>query len=68
MIIDVTGVYLIPGNGGKDCPGNGAHIDENGKRIECCCDECDYMMCCHEGCIGALCDDLLCPRTQKSKG
>ena len=23
MIVDVTGVVLIPGNGDKDCPGNG---------------------------------------------
>ncbi len=33
MIIDITGIELIPGNHGKDCPGNG----ENGN--ECCCDE-----------------------------
>ena len=42
MIIDVTGTILIPGNGGKDCPGNG-------EKIECCCDECDYMLCCFFG-------------------
>ena len=41
MIIDVTGTILIPGNFGNDCPGNGEHDG-----IECCCDECDYMMCC----------------------
>ena len=46
MIIDVTGIELIPGNGGKDCPGNGAHVDEKGKPLECCCDECSYMLCC----------------------
>ena len=39
MIVDVTGIVLIPGNGGRDCPGNG----ETG---ECCCDECDYMIKC----------------------
>ncbi len=42
MIIDITGIELIPGNGGKDCPGNG----ENGN--ECCCDECNYMCCCFD--------------------
>ena len=46
MIIDVTGIELTPGNGGKDCKGNGIHFDENGNRYECCCDECDYMLCC----------------------
>ena len=39
-------IKLIPGNGGRDCPGNGGHYDENGKIIECCCDECDYLMLC----------------------
>lgn len=40
MIIDVSAVELIPGNYGQDCPGNGFNGD-----IECCCDECEYMMC-----------------------
>ena len=43
MIIDITGIVLTPGNGGVDCLGNGMH-----KGIECCCDECDYMLCCLE--------------------
>lgn len=38
MFIDVTGVRLIPGNNGDDCPGNGESFDENGKLIEMCCD------------------------------
>lgn len=46
MLIDVTGIILTPGNMGKDCVGNGQHFDDNGNLIECCCDECDYMMCC----------------------
>lgn len=46
MIIDVTGVELTPGNGGKDCKGNGMHKDKDGNIIECCCDECDYMVLC----------------------
>ena len=46
MIIDITGIELIPGNSGKDCPGNGEHYDENGELIECCCDECDFYLCC----------------------
>ena len=28
--IDITGIELIPGNCGKDCPGNGEHTGENG--------------------------------------
>ena len=48
MIIDVTGTILIPGNNGKDCPGNGEIKDDNGEIIECCCDECDYFLCCFE--------------------
>ncbi len=46
MIIDVTGIVLTPGNGGKDCLGDGEHTDEKGNRIECCCDECDYLQDC----------------------
>jgi len=60
LIIDVTGVVLIPGNQGKDCPGNGTDPD-----IECCCDECDYMLCCLDAknpgqC--STCQDRDCPR------
>ena len=43
MIRDVTGIELIPGNNGEDCPGNGNHIDSSGMPIECCCDECNYF-------------------------
>ena len=45
-MIYVTGIELTPGNGGENCKGNGKHKDENGKIIECCCDECDYLLCC----------------------
>ena len=45
MIVDVTGTILIPGNRGKDCPGNGERVDSAGNLI-LCCDECDYMLCC----------------------
>ena len=43
MIIDVTGITLIPGNSGNECPGNWEFAGLN-----CCCDECDDMMCCLE--------------------
>ena len=46
MIIDVTGIELTPGNDGKDCLGNGSHYEENGELIECCCDECEFLLCC----------------------
>ena len=64
MILDITGIELIPGNKGKDCPGNGNHMDKSGNLIECCCDECDYMICCH-GDTAELCNkcsDDMCPR------
>ena len=60
MLLDVTGVVLVPGNGGRDCPGNGEHDG-----IECCCDECDYLMCCTENASENLCLDCQekdCPR------
>lgn len=47
-IIDITGIKLTPGNYGKNCKGNGEHRDWRGRVIECCCDECDYYMCCYE--------------------
>ena len=48
MLIDVTKTELFPGILGLNCPGNGMHYDSLGNEIECCCDECDYMMCCME--------------------
>ena len=61
MIVDITGVTLIPGNGGEDCPGNGIFG-------ECCCDECDYMLCCLFGDVSDKCedcDDVYCPRSKE---
>ena len=60
MIIDVTGTVLIPGNQGRDCPGNG----ETG---ECCCEECDYLLCCFGGEEPSCeqCRDRDCPRARK---
>lgn len=46
MIIDVMGNILTPGNNGEYCECNGEHKNENGKLIECCCDECDYFLEC----------------------
>lgn len=65
MIIDVTGIMLSPGNGGVDCPGNGLHKDPAGNTIECCCNECNYLLCCmepvkEERCL--VCNELDCPR------
>ena len=67
MIIDTTGIELTPGNNGEDCLGNGKHFYENGEQIECCCDECDYMICCFimknlSEC--EYCDDRSCPRSK----
>lgn len=68
MIIDVTGIPLMPGNGGKDCVGNGGYFDLSGQKIECCCEECDYLYCCtmmrdNEDCC--ICNDNHCPNAGK---
>lgn len=42
--IDVTGI--IPTSGKQDCAGNGEQVDKRGNVIECCCDGCDYLLCC----------------------
>lgn len=60
MIIDITKIELNPGNLGRDCLGNGLHKD-----IECCCEECDYLMCCvktHSPEECTFCLDTKCPR------
>ncbi len=60
MIIDITGTILTPGYLGKDCLGNGTHPE-----YECCCDECDYMLCCsklHDPLSCNFCNDSQCPR------
>ena len=66
MIIDISGIELTPGNNGDDCKGNGKHFDENGCPIECCCDECDYLICCIPENISDCdkCTDNNCPRNQ----
>ena len=65
MIVDITGTILIPGNLGRDCPGNGSEDISI-----CCCDECDYLMCCldshnSEECL--RCNDADCPHSGKGK-
>lgn len=64
MIIDITGTILTPGNLGKDCLGNGTHAG-----IECCCNECDYMLCCleeHESSECLNCDNTDCPNALRN--
>ncbi len=55
VLIDVTGVVLLPGAFGRDCCGNGSHFASNGDAIECCCDECDYLKCCTDDDWQILC-------------
>ena len=66
--MDGSKIELMPGNFGRDCMGNGEHFNEEGERIECLCDECDYMICClvmkgYDNCDD--CKALICPRKQK---
>lgn len=65
MIKDVTGIELTPGNGGEFCLGNGLY-----QGTECCCDECEYMICCldtatPEDCV--TCSDKECPHSLLNK-
>ena len=71
MIIDVTGIILTPGDNGDRCLGNGKHFDDDGKPLECCCDECGYFLCCcanYKNFMCAGCDDPDCPRIHPSEG
>ncbi len=62
MIIDITGIELTPGDNGNYCKGNGEHFDEQGNLIECCCDECDYLLCCTSDNVNCSeCTDYECP-------
>jgi len=61
MIIDITGIKLMPGNGGKECPGSWKFAGDN-----CCCDGCDYMLCCldtHDSKECVTCMDKYCPHS-----
>lgn len=67
MIIDITGIVLTPGNNGIDCLGNGEHLSKSGEIIECCCDECNYMLCCSQGHNMSNCNackDAFCPHAK----
>ena len=67
---DETGLYLTPGNSGKDCKGNGCFLDEKGNPILCRCNECDYGLCCSgfhnpEACCYCITTD--CPHNKTTK-
>lgn len=67
MIIDeYTGIELVPGNNGEDCYGNGLHIDDDGRLIECCCNECNYGLCCVDDmCVNCTIPKSECPRDEE---
>jgi len=70
MIKDVTGIILTPGNRGENCKGNGKHFTIMKKQIECCCNECDYLMCCLDDFDGSkcfVCEDKRCPNNKNPK-
>ncbi len=67
MIIDITGIELTPGNNRINCRGNGAYTDKDGILVECCCEECDYMLCClesHDSEECENCTDENCPNVK----
>ena len=67
MIKDVTGIKLTPGNMGRDCLGDGRHLDKKGNLIECCCDECGFYMCCieeHNENDCKTCEYFYCPKVK----
>ena len=69
MIENENGIPLTSGNGGRNCLANGRFFDKQGKPIESCCDECDYLMCCVGDYTDAdcrVCDDPFCPHSQKA--
>lgn len=71
MIIDVTGIELIPGEKGIHCPGNGTHKNSQGELLPCCCEECAYFLCCSEDHPKMECktyQDKDCPRARGNRG
>ncbi len=62
MIIDVTGTVLIPGEYGQFCPGNGMN-----PKVECCCEECDYQLCCFDQTSCKDCTDKDCPHAETAQ-
>ena len=68
IIIGSSGYKLTPGNNGESCICNGKSKNIFGRKIESCCDECDYLMCClpeeyAKSCEN--CSDGSCPRCGK---
>lgn len=66
MIIDITGTILTPGDSGNHCLGNGNH-----PLYPCCCDECDYFICCmeiHAATDCLTCTDQNCPHAPLASG
>ncbi len=45
--VDITGTVLSPGRP-DICRGNGKTVDDDGNLIECCCDECNWLLACLE--------------------
>lgn len=70
MIFDVTGMELVPGNHGIDCPGNDMYYDAVNNPDACCCNECDYYLCCITKDYQKMCqscDEYDCPRKEQSE-
>ncbi len=61
---------ILPGNLGRDCPGNGMHHNGRKGKFWCLCEECDYMMCCleeHDEKECETCMDEQCVRAKNKK-
>ena len=62
IIIGSSGYKLTPGNNGESCICNGKSKNIFGRKIESCCDECDYLMCCLPHACENCGKSQICPR------
>lgn len=61
MFLDIPDNLLFPGNKGKNCIGNGEHKNKYGVLIDCCCENCNYFLCCYEDNVDCSnCEEINC--------
>lgn len=62
MLIHENGTILIPGNSGRECPGNGTFHTLDGTPIPRGCGTCAFYACCHAPAHCHTCTNLDCPQ------